>query len=155
MPEIIRCYNHPDRPAAVNLDWDDDGFDVCPDCIAPAVADLWETLGDMFLGDPIIRIRPIVQEASQLPMPTPYVDVCPPAAVGANPHPAMPGDETETCAGCGHPVSGLDDVASVDHPYQHPELIVWHVACPTPAGLTFDSNGCPVWAAATSQEAYS
>jgi hypothetical protein len=35
--ETTACYAHPTRQAAVTLDWDEDGFGVCADCIVPAL----------------------------------------------------------------------------------------------------------------------
>lgn len=46
-----------------------------------------------------------------------------------NPHPPVPGDETVVCAGCGHPVSGLDDVMAWDDRDAPDGFRVAHVDC--------------------------
>jgi|1185.fasta_scaffold1231365_1 hypothetical protein len=54
---MLPCVNHPDRPADATLDWDDDTVDCCAECVVPVLEALHETLVDMFLGEPVIRIR--------------------------------------------------------------------------------------------------
>lgn len=58
MPEapFYPCQHHPDHPAVVELDWSDDSELVCEPCILPRLRELHETLTDMELGEPEIRI---------------------------------------------------------------------------------------------------
>jgi hypothetical protein len=37
---MVPCYNHPDRPAVVLLDWNEDGAEYCVDCIVPTLTEL-------------------------------------------------------------------------------------------------------------------
>jgi hypothetical protein len=46
----------------------------------------------------------------------------------SNPHPTET-DDTVICAGCGHPVDALNDLASIPDPTDQTQMIVWHVDC--------------------------
>ena len=127
---MLHCSHHPDRPAAVILDWTEDTVELCSACIVPELAGLEETLRDRFLGASVIMIRRVNVETG-------------------TPHPPADGDDITACAGCGHPVSGLDDVAAVEGTDGPMTLVVWHVNCPTPAGLFVDQDGAPHWLSMT------
>jgi hypothetical protein len=47
-----------------------------------------------------------------------------------NPHPTET-DDTVICAGCGHEVDSLNDLASIPDPADGTQMIVWHVDCET------------------------
>jgi hypothetical protein len=51
---VIPCYYHADRPAVVNLDWSEDGIEVCELCIVRVVREVWPEL-----AEPEMRIRPL------------------------------------------------------------------------------------------------
>lgn len=53
------------------------------------------------------------------------------SAATANPHRPMPGDETVTCAGCGHDVSVNDDTMAWDDRDAPRGFRVAHVDCPS------------------------
>jgi hypothetical protein len=51
------------------------------------------------------------------------------------PHPPLVGDaDTVICAGCGHEVSSMDDIACFDNPADQTQMIVFHVNCNPPSG---------------------
>lgn len=63
---MIACANHPDRPAAVSITWDEDTYDwlnVCADCIVPTLASLETTVAGRLDTDPRFTIATIRQEA--------------------------------------------------------------------------------------------